>query len=637
MFVTFYSYKGGVGRTLALAHIAYCLATDAKEPCKVLIWDFDLEAPGLQKIFRCGWRGKKYGFIDLVHQYKDTREVPSINEYIYPTDVGGIDILPAGYQSNEYLDKFSRLSWRNIYLTNDGFSFVEGIKSQILAAKYDYVLIDSRTGYSDVSGICTLQLPDVVALVFRLNDQNLDGIEKIQGIIRGHRKDKISQPIEMIPIVSPRWPFSDKREDAQLKKVKHIFTGEPLSFLTFDPALNYSERIFLRDKGVNQSAQISTDYRRLARRIRTLNSEDPLTIYSSAMDRVDELDFEGAIPKLKALVRMRSDNVSYWTALVRAALNSTQLPMGTKTQEALAEVKELIDAQLIETPNNAGALLAKSILLSDEKGDPGTIMEYLDKALESSPQLKRAHMMRAMLYQESGQFQNAVEDINQLIKMDPKDAAAYSHRAGFFKALGRFKEAERDIAKAINLDPREPHYLHIRARLFLRQEKYEKAEADIKKELSMRPKDEHAILTYCHVLAGQGRTSEASKLLEEFNVKVIGPARRLELAEAWLAIGEPTKSLSALSDTKFDQNDYKSRVSEYIKTLSKIMISGEPCITSDEISSLASSVRGIKVSSWDWTELRLFYKRLLMAQSHTPGKVSVIEQLFNALPVSSSS
>src|SRR4051794_13247188 len=40
---TFYSYKGGVGRSMALANVAVLLARSGK---KVLVVDWDLEAPG---------------------------------------------------------------------------------------------------------------------------------------------------------------------------------------------------------------------------------------------------------------------------------------------------------------------------------------------------------------------------------------------------------------------------------------------------------------------------------------------------------------------------------------------------------------------------------------------------------------
>ena len=40
---------------------------------------------------------------------------------------------------------------------------------------YDYVLIDSRTGLSDIADICTVELPDVLVDCFTLSDQSIDG------------------------------------------------------------------------------------------------------------------------------------------------------------------------------------------------------------------------------------------------------------------------------------------------------------------------------------------------------------------------------------------------------------------------------------------------------------------------------
>ena len=46
---TFYSFKGGVGRTMALANVAFLAAMNGK---RVLAMDWDLEAPGLSYYFR---------------------------------------------------------------------------------------------------------------------------------------------------------------------------------------------------------------------------------------------------------------------------------------------------------------------------------------------------------------------------------------------------------------------------------------------------------------------------------------------------------------------------------------------------------------------------------------------------------
>ena len=50
-FTTFYSYKGGVGRTLALANVAWILANHGFEPARVLVIDFDLGAPAADTAF----------------------------------------------------------------------------------------------------------------------------------------------------------------------------------------------------------------------------------------------------------------------------------------------------------------------------------------------------------------------------------------------------------------------------------------------------------------------------------------------------------------------------------------------------------------------------------------------------------
>ena len=44
--ITFYSYKGGTGRSMALANIAWLMASAGRQ---VLVIDWDLEAPGLHR------------------------------------------------------------------------------------------------------------------------------------------------------------------------------------------------------------------------------------------------------------------------------------------------------------------------------------------------------------------------------------------------------------------------------------------------------------------------------------------------------------------------------------------------------------------------------------------------------------
>ena len=70
MIYTFYSYKGGVGRSMALANVAELMR---RRGLNVLIVDFDLEAPGLERFFQCYVNNEeidhilaKRGMIDLL-------------------------------------------------------------------------------------------------------------------------------------------------------------------------------------------------------------------------------------------------------------------------------------------------------------------------------------------------------------------------------------------------------------------------------------------------------------------------------------------------------------------------------------------------------------------------------------------
>src|ERR1700690_1410343 len=67
--ITFYSYKGGTGRTMALANVAWILAANGK---RVLIADWDLESPGLHRYFQPFIDtdvSERPGIIDIIRGY----------------------------------------------------------------------------------------------------------------------------------------------------------------------------------------------------------------------------------------------------------------------------------------------------------------------------------------------------------------------------------------------------------------------------------------------------------------------------------------------------------------------------------------------------------------------------------------
>lgn len=184
---TFYSYKGGVGRTMALANVAALLAQAGK---RVLIVDFDLEAPGVPSYgpLNCG-RGRP-GIVDYVHHYLETAESPDVADYIVrcPLDLEhAVWVMPAGDNTQaSYSDRFASIDWGYLYEHQHGYDMLEDLRRQWASHEigFDYVLIDSRTGNTDIGGICTRQLPDAVVIMFVPTEQNIDGLAPIVGQIR---------------------------------------------------------------------------------------------------------------------------------------------------------------------------------------------------------------------------------------------------------------------------------------------------------------------------------------------------------------------------------------------------------------------------------------------------------------------
>lgn len=217
--ITFYSYKGGVGRTMALANTAWILAANGK---RVLAVDWDLEAPGLSHYFRPfldpNALAATTGVIDIFTEYSwaaTTGEPPSGSWHLDYARVerhavslaperyglrfpegGSLDFLSAGKQNPEYSAAVSTFDWDNLYERLGGALFLDALRDD-MRASYDYVLIDSRTGLSDTAGICTIALPDALVTCFTFSDQAMDGAATVTRAVASRHH---GAPIQVLPV-----------------------------------------------------------------------------------------------------------------------------------------------------------------------------------------------------------------------------------------------------------------------------------------------------------------------------------------------------------------------------------------------------------------------------------------------------
>ncbi|MCP2167245.1 KGGVGR-motif variant AAA ATPase [Goodfellowiella coeruleoviolacea] len=168
--ITFYSYKGGVGRSFTLANVAVLLA---RWGYRVLAVDWDLEAPGLHHYFAPVLpTAPEGGVVDLAYDFLAGAEGPREHAVQLTTEGETLALLAAGRPGDDtYPSRVQRIDWADLYERKFA-AFLERCREE-WTANYDFVLIDSRTGISDIGSICTAHLPDRLAVVFTANDQNL--------------------------------------------------------------------------------------------------------------------------------------------------------------------------------------------------------------------------------------------------------------------------------------------------------------------------------------------------------------------------------------------------------------------------------------------------------------------------------
>ncbi len=178
--VTFYSFKGGLGRTTALIHVAWLLALRGR---KVVAVDLDLEAPGLSALPHL-IPAPKYGIMDYFYErtYIPRGIEPSIligdifGEIRIPNAPGRLFVVPAGSLSLNYMTKMDDV--RAFAVTEHGEDlwslFCREITAQL---QPDIILIDARTGFSEWGAFSLLLAADQAIVFLYPDEQNKRGTD----------------------------------------------------------------------------------------------------------------------------------------------------------------------------------------------------------------------------------------------------------------------------------------------------------------------------------------------------------------------------------------------------------------------------------------------------------------------------
>lgn len=337
--ITFYSYKGGTGRSLALANAALYLA---RLEFRVVALDFDLEAPGLHYKFSTSSNGKalpvKSGVVDYLHSFiVDGQSPGSLKNFTVDVSVPGIveppiHLIPAGCgPSKEYWLKLSRINWHELFYSNQakGVQIFLDLKNRIAdEIKPDFLLVDSRTGITEMGGVATTMLADKIIALVLPSRENLEGTRAVLRSIRRSRRESSASEIEMIVALS-RLPRSkeSKSEQDQMGDIRSILNEEAedlkdtlscseVFVLHSEPALEIRESLRVGSGVGTDESILLRDYLRLFANVVPRELIEPKigNLIQQAKEKIWE-DPEAALKEMEEVAESFGHPESYRTLL----------------------------------------------------------------------------------------------------------------------------------------------------------------------------------------------------------------------------------------------------------------------------------------------------------------------------------
>lgn len=201
---TFYSLRGGVGRSTALAYTARILASRGRT---VLCVDMDLEAPGLTALF-----GKEkeiredQGLLSILLTL-DQGERPDIqNDILRISETDELYCLPAGKPNANYARLLNFMDPEAWYREErNPLRDLMQILGHQLSFKPDVILLDARTGITPLNGPLLFDLADLAIIVFFPHPQTQIGTEALVRAMLAAHTNRPEQGLTPEPrfLVSP--------------------------------------------------------------------------------------------------------------------------------------------------------------------------------------------------------------------------------------------------------------------------------------------------------------------------------------------------------------------------------------------------------------------------------------------------
>ena len=560
--VTFYSFKGGVGRSLALANVSLLLATRGR---RVLAVDFDLEAPGLSMMSDLVPNPRKVerGLFEYLLALLNDENTNLADYLIYP-EIEGVDFafLPAGNLKDGY--DLSELDFARL-LEEGERNPLSQFRREIEELGFTYALLDSRTGMTEIAATCTLGLADVVVMLAGLNEQNLQGTRWVLDMLEGGGELRSE---DIIIVFSPVPEAEEELKAERLQRAHEIVGGRDVLLLPYHPRLALIEELFVKEW---QETSLAQKYRQLASEIYRRNPDDieaiieegrRLFFQNAEIDKAKE-NFDKALQInsndgeanfyagiIASIKKQYEDAARYYRLSIET---DEEVPM---LQWNLGDLPTTQNFFKVEAYNNLGVVLGKLARLKNDGALLEKAMQNFQQAIGLNPNHVKAYnnwgttlIDIAIRRQDESLLEEAIQKYRKAIEINSDYAEAYSnlgialiHLAKRRNDKSLFNQAIQIYKQALSLNEHDPRFHNNLAHSLIQIGEYEEAEKHCLKALEL---EEHHLWhdTYGELLLKVGRLEEAEKhFLHSLELKETEPETHEHYAQLLRQIGHPEEA-----------------------------------------------------------------------------------------------
>ena len=333
---------------MALVNVVVLLAlTDMGENIRprVLLVDWDIEAPGLDTYFELidassktsNYRAKP-GIVDLL-EAQSKGESLSWRDCLNRITFSGsdLDFISSGRNEGpqgsvpDYGTRVQHLNWARLFEEHNIGNYWNQVRKEWIE-QYDYILIDSRTGYTDIGDICTVLLADVLVLCFVTNYQNVRGIDQA---LKRARQARDALPVDRSRLIAIPVGMRDEiyNERAKALEWRGIYVTE----------LGYLFKEWLPASVTPEEAinQLFVPY------VPIVSFGERIPVLEHIRERVDPTSIGSAYVRLANLIRSRLDwEASYGGVAVEVARKGLELGIERTESGRLRSEKEALEVRL---------------------------------------------------------------------------------------------------------------------------------------------------------------------------------------------------------------------------------------------------------------------------------------------------